>query len=101
MDTITNSPEVAYFLTGFVIFTILTFAIEIIIRSRGISEIETLSNKARSRGISEYDLFMEAASEWKVNKNQVDMDFKHYLRDGSIPFYLRHLLRAEKGLGKL
>ena len=94
MGLLDHNPELTYMIAGFGAFIILSFVVEVIIRRRDKTEHETLASEAIRREISEFDLFVESASMWNVKKKQVDRDFKEYLRDGSLPFYIRQMLRT-------
>ena len=83
-------------LIGFGLFILVTVIAELLVRRKKVSETETLAIEARRREVSEYDLFQEAASTWNIKKAQADRDFKEYLRNSSLPFYMRQMLRSLK-----
>jgi len=97
MDLFSHNPELVYMITGFGAFIILSLVVEVIIRRRRKTEPESLSSEALRREMSEFDLFMESASLWNIKKERVDHDFNVYLRDGSLPFYIRQMLRTLDG----
>lgn len=94
MDLSNHTPELVYMFTGFGAFMILSLVVEVIIRRRRKTDPESLSSEALRREMSEFDLFMESASQWNIKRERVDRDFKLYLRDGSLPFYIRQMLRT-------
>jgi hypothetical protein len=59
------------------------------------SDEERLVETALLRGMSEYELFSEAARTWGIAEHRVEEDFKRYLHRAEIPFYVRdHLKRV-------
>lgn len=66
------------------------------VRRRNRTETDFLTYEAIRREMSEFDLFVESASLWNIKTEQVEKDFKEYLRDGSLPFYLRQMIRCIK-----
>lgn len=58
-----------------------------------LTDEEFLSYCARSKGISEYDVFFLAAPYWSKHPVQVEEDFMNYLREGHLPHYVRDYLR--------
>jgi predicted AAA+ superfamily ATPase len=65
-------------------------------RRTPLTDEEFLSNYARSKGISEYDVFFLAAPYWSRNPEAVEEDFVNYLRLGSMPHYVRDYIRKLK-----
>ena len=51
---------------------------------------------SRLTGKSEYDVFYKAAQEWPVSREQIEQDFKKYLSDESIPYYVNDFVRKNK-----
>ena len=51
---------------------------------------------ARVTGKSEYDVFLKAAEEWPIPAQQIEEDFKIYLLDQSVPYYVRDFVRRNK-----
>lgn len=45
---------------------------------------------------SEYDIFYKAAEDWPVSKEQIEQDFKRYVCDQSIPYYVNDFVRKNK-----
>jgi len=62
-------------------------------RRTPLTDEEILSYFARSKAISEYDVFALAAPNWSVNPTQVEADFKAYLQEGILPHYVRDFVR--------
>jgi len=58
-----------------------------------VTDEEILSYFARSRAISEFEVFKMAAPNWSVNPAGVDSDFKAYLQEGVLPHYVRDFIR--------
>ena len=97
MDLFDHNPELVYMIAGLGAFIILSFVVEVIIRRRRQTEPDALSSEAIRREMSEFDLFVESASLWNIKEERVDRDFSVYLRDGSLPFYIRQMLRTLNG----
>lgn len=62
-------------------------------RKRMLSVEELLAKLAKTSEHNEYDLFCLSAEEWNVGKAQVDEDFKTYLLQGELPYYVNHYIR--------
>jgi hypothetical protein len=62
-------------------------------KNRRLSVEEILANYARNQGISEYDVFHRASSNWDVSPHQVDKDFNAYLQTMILPHYVRDFIR--------
>ncbi len=91
-----DNPVIIYLLVGLGFFILVSAIAEFLVRRRKVHELESLSIEARRREVSEYDLFQEAASTWNIKNEQADRDFKEYLRDAALPFYMRQMLRTLK-----
>jgi transcriptional antiterminator len=57
---------------------------------------EYLAWLARLSERSEYDLFFISAEDWNVSEQTIEEDFKNYLRDGFIPYYVADFVRKAK-----
>lgn len=55
-----------------------------------------LFKMARITGTSEYDVFRAAAENWPVGAGTIDSDFKAYLRDQTVPYYVTDYIRRNK-----
>ena len=62
-------------------------------RPRRLSEAELLAKLARVGPYNEYEIFCSAARRWHASPDQVDVDFKRYLLEGLIPYYVNSFLR--------
>ena len=62
-------------------------------RRTPLTDEEFLSYYARSEAISEYEVFGLAAPNWSVGPDEVEADFKAYLRKGILPHYVRDFIR--------
>ena len=51
---------------------------------------------ARITGKSEYDVFIKSAEEWPITKEKIEADFKVYLMNQSVPYYVRDFVRKNK-----
>lgn len=96
MELLSRNPELIYILVSVASFIIISLMMEARVWRRNRTEMESLTYEAMRREMSEFDLFVESASLWNIKTEQVEKDFKEYLRDGSLPFYLRQMLRCLK-----
>jgi len=51
---------------------------------------------SRITGKSEYEIFCKAAENWRISNTQIKEDFKKYLVDESIPYYVNDFVRKNK-----
>ena len=58
-----------------------------------LTDEERLWNHARTKGISEHDVFTLAAATWTLGPSTADADFNDYLKTGCMPHYVRDYLR--------
>ena len=70
-------------------------------RRTPLTDEEILSRFAKSKNISEYDVFGLAAPNWSVTPSEVDNDFKAYLQEGTLPHYVRDFIRKLKNRGRI
>ena len=62
-------------------------------RKTPLTDEEFLSYFAKSKAISEFDVFNLAAPNWSVDPSHVEADFKVYLQGGVLPHYVRDFIR--------
>lgn len=67
-------------------------------RPRRLTEAELLVKLARMGPLTEHDMFHRAAGDWNVSRQQVEEDFKTYLLEERLPYYVNAYLR-QKGKG--
>jgi hypothetical protein len=48
---------------------------------------------SRLTGHNEYDLFCKSAEDWTVSAYRIDQDFKRYIIDQSLPYYVKDFVR--------
>jgi hypothetical protein len=65
-------------------------------KARQLGIDEYIAKMARLSECSEYDVFHAAAEEWQISKSKVESDFKHYLLQDNIPFYVKDFVRRYK-----
>ena len=65
-------------------------------RNRYVSDEEYLADMARKRGSSEYDLFHLSAKEWHIQEGRIEDDFKDYLVNGGLPYYVKDYIRKNR-----
>ncbi|UCD82684.1 MAG: hypothetical protein JSW26_15005 [Desulfobacterales bacterium] len=51
---------------------------------------------ARVTGKSEYDVFCKSAEDWPVSQARIEQDFKRYLCQESVPYYVKDFVRRNK-----
>ena len=51
---------------------------------------------SRISGDSEYDIFFKSAANWPISNDRVDRDFRRYLSDQSLPYYVTDYLRKKR-----
>ena len=47
-------------------------------------------------GKSAYDVFCKAAEDWPVAEEQIKQDFRRYLSDDRVPYYVNDFIRKNK-----
>jgi len=45
---------------------------------------------------SEHDLFCKAAEDWPVSKEQIELDFKRFMTEERVPYYVNDFIRKNK-----
>ena len=65
-------------------------------RQRALTDEEYLAYLARVYGCSEYDLFHAAATEWNLSGESIEEDFKTYLIEGDMPYYVKDFVRKAR-----
>ncbi len=63
---------------------------------RLLSVEEHLVKMARMSDSNEHDIFFQSAEKWNVGKFQVEKDFKTYLLQGDIPYYVNDFVRKDQ-----
>ena len=53
----------------------------------------TLHKISVETGRTEYELFLIAAEGWSVSENRIDVDFKYYMADHVLPYYVVDFVR--------
>ena len=66
------------------------------ITNKPLSDEACLEKMSRIYGISEYMVFLAAATQWHISEKQTQSAFKNYLRRGDMPYYVRDFLRQHK-----
>jgi hypothetical protein len=65
-------------------------------RRRPASTEDYLFKVARVTGKSEYDVFCKSAESWPVSQAMVNEDFKEYLQNNTVPYYVNDFIRKNK-----
>ena len=50
----------------------------------------------RVTGKSAYEVFCKAAEEWPVSREQIEQDFKRYISQDQVPYYVNDFIRKHK-----
>jgi len=53
----------------------------------------SLYNISLATGRTEYELFCKSAEDWSVSHNRIDQDFKRYMIDERLPYYVTDFIR--------
>ena len=67
-------------------------------RRRVDTDEEYIAVMARIGECSEYDIFKMASESWNISKSRIDSDFKAYLKNGALPFYVKDYVRKVRKL---
>jgi hypothetical protein len=65
-------------------------------RKRLLTDEEILTQIARLKGCSEYDLFFRSAENWRVTNQRIAGDFKIYLKNEQLPYYVKDYIRKTR-----
>ena len=60
------------------------------------TDTECLAKMARMLECSEFDIFCASTGNWNVPKSKINEDFKSYLVQGHLPYYVRDFIRRNK-----
>ena len=78
------------------LFQVLQILKKKITRDRPATMEDQLYKIARVTGKSEYDVFCKSAESWPITRETIDQDFKAYLIDQSVPYYVADFVRKNK-----
>jgi hypothetical protein len=92
---ITNWSSLVLIVLGVGYLILLQYLSKREARPRELTEAELLAKMARMGPYSEYEIFHNASYEWHIQKSRIDHDFKTYLLEGTIPYYVNSFLRKE------
>jgi hypothetical protein len=65
-------------------------------RNRPVTIEGYLFKISRITGKNEYDIFCKAAEEWPVSGDQIEQDFRQYMADQRIPYYVNDFVRKNQ-----
>jgi hypothetical protein len=86
-------PMLLFFLAALFYFELIHLLDKYWANRTPLSDEERLWRFARSRGISEHEVFKWAAATWSLNPDKADKDFNTYLKSDTLPHYVRDYLR--------
>ena len=86
----------AFPLAAVLYFHLLRYFDNLYYAKKPLTSEEYLAWLARLSQRSEYDLFFISAEEWNVPKPTIEEDFKDYLRDGIMPYYVEDFVRKAR-----
>ncbi len=69
---------------------------QMMVSSKPTSTEDYLFKIARITGTSEYAIFFKAAETWPVVQSMVEEDFKEYLTNQVVPYYVNDFVRKNK-----
>ena len=94
MDTVIHHwPSLLLLLLGVAYLLLIQYLAKREVRPRRLTEAELLVKLARVGPYNEFEIFCSAAHRWHVSAGQVNDDFKKYLLEGLIPYYVNSFLR--------
>ena len=95
-----------FYLMGYYILLLFGYCAVLIIVSRieyhhnkkkhPLTDEACLELLAKKYGLSEFALFLQAAQNWDISERQARRNFKMYLTNGDIPYYVRDFIRQHK-----
>ena len=65
-------------------------------RNRPVTIEGYLFKISRLTGKNEYEIFCRAAEEWPVSGDQIEQDFRRYLTEQQIPYYVNDFVRKNQ-----
>ena len=99
-DLIGNGSSLLIVVMGLVYLAVIQAVSKRAGRPRKLSDAEMLTKLARLGNCTEHDIFRAAALEWHVPVSRIDDDFKRYLLEDIIPYYVNGFVRQKgKALG--
>ncbi len=96
-ELFTNWPSLVLIVLGVGYLALIQYLSKREARPRKLTEAELLVKMARMGPYSEYEIFHKASHEWHIQKSRIDNDFKTYLLEGTIPYYVNSFLRKSAG----
>lgn len=94
-EIFSSGASVFLILVGLIYVLIIQHASKLASRPRKLEDGELLAKLALISSSSEYDIFHLAARQWHVPESRIDGDFKIYLIDGLIPYYVNAYVRKK------
>ena len=91
-----DSPIVSFPLAVFLYFQLLRYFDNLYFAGKPLTTEEYLAWLAGLSQKSEYDLFFVSAEEWHIPDTKIKEDFKDYLRDGVVPYYVEDFVRKAR-----
>jgi len=92
-------PGVIYFLAT-LLYIVIIYGVKHVERRKTpktiLSEEAYLPLMARQKECSEYDIFGLACEDWRISKTRMEIDFKHYLKQGHLPYYVKDYVRRNR-----
>ena len=95
VDLLSNWPSLLLLVIGVGYLLLIQYLAKKEARPRKLTEAELLVKLARIGPHTEYEIFSLAADDWRVAPQQVEDDFKTYLKKSTIPYYVNAYLRQK------
>lgn len=89
-------PMLLVFLAALLYFEVMRRLDKYWAEKTPLSDEERLWIYARNQGVSEHEVFKQAAATWSLSPDHADADFKAYLKTETLPHYVRDYLRKLK-----
>ena len=94
-EIFSNGASIFLIFMGIAYILVIQYTSKKASRPRKLNEAELLAKLALMGPESEYDIFHLAARDWHVHETQIEDDFKVYLNEGLIPYYVNSYVRKK------
>jgi hypothetical protein len=103
LDLLIESKPHKIMFSMLIIIILITVSMRIIekkFKKEKKTDVEKLFDSSRCQDCSEFDIFQKTGKCWNIPQARIDEDFKIYLQNMEIPYYVRDYLRSvEKEAG--
>ncbi len=95
-DIFSDWKIVVYSLVAIFYFQLIKYLDKQFAQKRPFSDEEYLFKMAKIMECSEYDIFFQSAKEWRISKEKTEDDFKEYLLNETLPYYVKDFIRKTR-----